>query len=211
MFNNDLHYADSRIRNSIVKTKSGLLYVDRFKAKDTKVAISSSNDLDNYFVEGWNQTGEFVTEDLSNIFFSVGRLGYAYFNGAAQYLLRLPLKRSFKQGLRVETVAVLKSNKAFASVGEVLFNSTEFKSGLSCCLHDSYPSLDCALEILEESGGSVPLSRSFAIDDFGSLFYKGEVVGKEIGKDKVFKLKNYYNFLSNEFITEVGDESLAKL
>lgn len=201
MFNNDAKYAASRITNTYLplKKNNDLVYI-------ANIIYPKSNLLSESVIIGYQRDGEreskFKIEDFK---FSVGKLGYvnSKYEGAS-YLVRMPLRRDYKQGLRSNQLG-LQRNTGVSNVSADWLSTNIDK--VSSCLAEKYESLNKVIELLEEVDHDIAFSKNFAISEKYNLLYKGLTVGK-LTKDDKLKLDFNFNFLEQELAKVAGNEKI---
>ena len=135
MFNNDLKYASSKITGTFMRsTRKGKGLVKILEI------LGKTNELDKATIMVLNKEGYTEPFNISDLNFSIGRLGYInhHLTGAAIYLSRLPARLDYKQGLRAGQLTQL-VNGVFQNLREG-FLDTNIKP-VSNCLLNQYPSL----------------------------------------------------------------------
>lgn len=176
MYEDDIEYADKRLRNTVVSLRNrNPFWVETVTQKGGKI-LCSGVDL---------TTEETLTTSLSNIDLTPIRLGFVNTDTSAIFVCRKPMRKDWRQGLS-ETSTVL--------YGE---NSSRFrKTHLVQCALNRYPTLaEALLQVKNKVVFSSAFSRDFAItgksSDLG-LVYRKYLVGKIIkgnvvlDKDKFF-------------------------
>lgn len=104
--------------------------------------------------------------------------GYVNIQGFALFITRMPL-RQFKQGLHHDNIKIkLNSNRDDGR----LRKAYDRVRGLNCrpiyqMAKNIYPSIQQAIELLEDNNVEVAFDRQFAINSAGDLFYRSELVG----------------------------------
>lgn len=208
MFNDDLEYASSRLSNSLVRAKQydiGLVKVSKFlNGGDNKFSAAKIQGLDK------NLNTVFVAS--KDIEFCPGPLGYVNTLGdGAMYVTRMPIRRDYKQGLRSNQLMVVNGGSANRSpLRESALDTHAFLLGLCDCMFNVYPKFEKVLDLVEDTGAAVAISKHFAVSDNFSLLYRGQKVGGVTGNGEL-KLSTKFNFLEDELTIEAGDDHLAKL
>jgi len=204
MFNNDLKYAFSRINNTFMMSKvpnKGLVKILEMKSGD-------NNDLATARITFLTKRGEVEEGDISELKFSVGKLGYvnSQLSGEAMYISRAPVRLDYKQGLNTGQLTHIKPEK-FQNL-KPGWLETQHKA-VSECLEGEYPKLGEVIEQVEEFNTQVAFSKCFAISRKYKLLYKEMVAGVLTSDDKV-KLNNEFSFAEEELIKEVGNENFSR-
>ena len=207
MFNNEAEYASSRLHNSFVMTTDydlGIFRVNSIRNHSDNNRLSEST----IYGRDKNQVEREIRPD--QVLFSLGRLGYVdYPLGEALYVTRSPIRRDYKQGIRTNSLSLVR-NGSPEPFADGLWSRTAFTNGLTDCLTGRYRPFYDVLEQLEERGGVVPVSRSFALNQDMKVHYKSTPVGKLDRSERV-RFDSNYNFLEQQFISEVGNGFLARL
>jgi len=217
LFNNDHEYAASKLHNTVVKVKdpsTGLLHVDSI--------VKDGADLSKAVVKGSNKFSRGMSVYMADIEFAPGPLGYlTTASKGLIYLVRSPIRRDYKQGLRANQLAYLPSTEAHRrkpmsnilnaayGVKDNDFYEPEFLCALADCLHSSYKKIETAVEMAEETGFGQAFSKQFAISDKFNLEYRGLTVGTLLDNGRI-KLGNEFSFLEQELETEAGNGILAR-
>lgn len=203
MFNNDVEYASSRLVNSYLKVKqTGKLafIVDILRSKANRDSLAEANVICHF------GKAERKSLKIDEFEYSVGQLGYVNsFASGAGYLVRLPLRRSYKQGLQHTQLAIQK-NTSMSGVDNHWMTNNLTK--VEECLAAKYPSVDSCVEVVEESDFDIAFSKNFAISYQYNLLYKGYKVGK-LTKDDKFKLDTTFNFLEQQLAKEAGNDKIS--
>jgi hypothetical protein len=205
VFNNDANYAASRIVGTYLPltNKRGLAYIIDLKKsngsnslKEASILASSKKSIG----------GDYESFKITDFLFSVGSLGYvnSRFQGAA-YLVRLPIRRDYKQGLRTNQCAIQRNTSLLNLQGEWLSQNI---STVSDCINGVFPSVEEAIERVEEQTEDVAFSRSFAVSANYKLLYKGFNAGK-LTKDDKLLLDAKFSFLEQELSKVVGNEKIS--
>jgi hypothetical protein len=202
MFNNDAKYAASRIVNTYLPLKENneLVYI-------ANLICAKDNSLDKSTIIGYDRKGRMeVNLSINDFKFSVGKLGYvnSEYEGAS-YLVRIPLRRDYKQGLRANQLG-LQRNTSLSSISSDWLTDNSAK--ISDCLAGKYNTVDNIIELVEEVDHDIAFSKNFAISEKYNLLYKGFTVGK-VTKDDKLKLDFKFNFLEQELAKVAGNEKIS--
>jgi hypothetical protein len=155
MYGDDYQYADSRLRGSIVMFE-GVPVLVRVVGMGMVAEVSLLSTID-----------EMKSIDAHLLDVKPVLLGYVNHRSHASYLMRKPMRRDYKQGLRYEN---------FLSIGDVAHTSIHHKK-LGEVIEGKYPSYaDCLKAINKGTAKSMAWCREWAISGDG-LHHKGVVVG----------------------------------
>jgi hypothetical protein len=145
-------------------------------------------------------------ELLSDYQFEVGKLGYVTTGKGAKYLCRMPLRGDYRQGLRARQLLFIKNHSVAPVAGSWLSGNV---GEVSKTITDSRPpTIQSALDVAEEQGVDVKLSRAFAVSKNFRLLYKGSTVGVVNNNDKC-ELNVDRQFLLEDMILVVGSQNVA--
>ena len=200
MFNGDIRYARSRIEGTWVKLKED----------DNKFKLFECARLDGRSLETSriiNLKGE--EEPFSKFCYQMGPLGFinSQRNGYATLLTKMSKRRDWKQGLR-ETQLVMTS-RIDKNVGVPDNFIRKELTAINRLLNNEYPSTEDAVELLEEIGQSISISRRFKLEEDYRLFYRVYPVGK-LNADLKYELEPKFNFLMQELDEAVGPENVSR-
>lgn len=169
MYGDDYEYAGSRLDGTIVTLDNKPVYVNKIGPKMVAV-LSWLNSLDDTF-----------KHDAKELDLHPVKLGYCNAYGTASYLMRKPMRRDYKQGLR---------HGNFFSLGEVHAERIGYQL-LDNVIKGVYPTYE---QVVETATGKVPQlnpfkavkvgrmawCREWAMDTTGILLYKGKPVGNHV-------------------------------
>lgn len=165
MYGKDYPYAQSRIQGTIVRVqKSGEpVYV----VLVTGTGHCSVTPID----KEWGGDESFVIH-VDELDLRPVPLGYVNCAGEACYLMRVPLRRDWKQGLRQENC--WSSGRRFSQIS---------MKSVKNCIINRYPSFDVAIKDVNKADAkgkvkTIAWHRNWAINSNGQVMYKNhEVVG----------------------------------
>lgn len=148
---------------------------------------------------------ELSTSKLKNVKFSTdkfsapinGRLGYVNYGSVAAYYVRRP-RRQYKNGLHNRNVQFIKGEFAYTrqeiDIVSGAIAGTILDANFENCYRNIYPSFEEAQVLIQQGSRLVAFDRQFALDDKGTVYYKGTKagilpggVGKESVQDIVWK------------------------
>lgn len=188
MYGDDYEYARTRLENTIVRDNKGEpLYIHRLE--------HGGECLVGYLKEG-NLMEKIVRINLELINCKPVPLGYVNTAGKATYLMRIPMRKDWKQGLRAANCA---------SSAEPIFEMCN--KALANCIKGVYPTFKSTLTEITKSpkiGRSykiIAFHRHWALSGDGSVLYRNNlVVGKLVEGSIV--LNDSFNYL-RESLNEV--------
>lgn len=158
MYGDDWEYADSRLRGSIVMFEGNPVHV-RVVGPGMLAEVSPLSDIEDRSVV-----------DAHKLNLKPVPLGYVNLRGTASYLMRKPMRRDYKQGLRYEN---------FLSIGEVSHTNVTLKK-LGEVIVGKYPTYAACLKAITDGRArSMAWCREWAISDCG-LLHKGMLVGEVV-------------------------------
>lgn len=165
MYGRDASYASSRLDETVVTLNGRPVIVN---GVDPACKV--------YCVDV--MTGKDSVCDLDELCLTPVKVGFVNFRGEAYYIVRKPMRRDWRQGLRLANVTCL--NKEFprglglSDIGHSIIND--------------YPTLADVVKTLRstEDVHSIAWCREFALGKKGQLFHSDSMVG-------------YYNFGTGEF------------
>lgn len=213
MFNDDWNYAASRLNGSLVRHTDqsiGVILVDDILRDKSDIGLAPQGySFSKSTILGRDKNFKSIKVPPASICYEFGRLGYVCTSADSVFVVRTPQKRNFKQGIRYDSLGSLDSKGVIHNISEHFFFTTDFLAGISDCLNGKYPSLAKAENLLEERGGKVALSKSFAVNDAGDLFHREIRVGKDKTGNFKFSLAPAFNFLEEQLIEDLGNEQLS--
>lgn len=127
---------------------------------------------------------DFVYKDFSNITsVKIPNTGFFNYRGVCVYLSRMPCRR-YKHGLHRDNISVvaLEIEDNGDLLRAKLRGAYECVVGLNSKSHyntymNIYPTLEEALNLLQDQGCVIAFDRQFAVDKEGSIYYKSNKVG----------------------------------
>lgn len=185
MYGEDWNYAKTRLEGTWVRHDKAPVFINVIEGKDRCL------------VAPMTKTGEFGHEywtDLDNLDLCPFTLGYVNVGDLTLYVSRQPMRRDWKQGLRVENIVVTIN-------GETTTRFRFRSKGFYDMFMGDYPSFKKALEN-SKSLGSCAWARHWSVTAGQVVRYKhGEIVG-HIEKGSVVLDKGF------EYLKESLQESL---
>lgn len=183
MYTDDIDYASTRLKNTIVRIEEEPFMVDNIiRDDDGDIAAVGT------FLKDANQGVLCKVEHLN---LEPVKLGYVNFDDNSFYVVRKPIRNDWRQGLRL-------GNAVF--IGNQGFYEFPFKE-LRDTILNNYPSLRVAHEMcITGYYKAVAFASDFAVNK-SDLFYKSRKVGS---MDKIPTLLPQYQYL-NEYLQEVCD------
>lgn len=143
----DVDYARTRLNETIVMSTDGkAAYIHNLYVEDNIMSAQCS------LVDG-GDTKMIKLDDLTLRGF---KLGYLNRNGKAIYIMRVPKRRDWRQGLRNNNVVGFVKQRRCNISNQTIMEALEA----------TYPSLDKAISMLQEGWSSVALSRQYAIESY---------------------------------------------
>lgn len=141
----DIDYASTRLNDTVVQKVGGeAFYIHHLESEDGAIK-AFGNVLD----------GDTESVNLSDLKLRGFKLGYFNKDGCALYLMRVPKRRDWRQGLRSNNVSCRRrSGNGITSVS----TSTIMKA-----LDYKYPTIVSAVKMLNKGWGSVALSSHYAL------------------------------------------------
>lgn len=171
MYGNDYDYANSRLEGTVVRLKCKPVYVHNV-TRGMKAIVSYLSKMDDYFVV------EAEELDLKPV-----PLGYCNKRGYATYLMRMPMRRDWRQGTRLANM----TTKGELPIG--LFNNRDLED----VVLNNYPTLkECLKAISKGTCRSMAWCREWAIGLGNVLLYKTEPVGTVVDGVPVLDEANSY-------------------
>ena len=202
LFNNDFQYAMTRLQGSWLLFDKGNGEKELLRVNDGQPDPSdptgNSFALANFGVQ--NVEGVKGKRKGSQMLYIVNPLGYV----GDEFFARLPVRRSWKQGLRHDQVFGSKSPGS--PLGSNRFEG--LVKGFEKAMLANYVKYGKAVEEVEETGMPVPFDRKLCILPDFSVGYKGYKVGHLTGKAAV-KLLPAFTFLQQEVALSAGEEHVV--
>jgi len=184
MYGDDWKYAGTRLNGTIVRTKDGVP-VEVIRCSQDGAAIQELLSDRAYMVQ------------LGDLDVSPVPLGYALTDDGLRYVVRKPMRRDWRQGLRSNNYAFIDE------VGRVTKNEKVSRKDLANCILGNYQTASECVKATEILPHAV-FNRRWAIAK-GSLLYKNMVVGLVHLKPFVeFELMEDFSWLKEELM-EVSD------
>jgi hypothetical protein len=180
MYEDNLDYARQRLLKTLVRVGKDPFFVETISARGVVQGILISEDEDTI--------AEVKMKDLN---LEPVPLGFVNINKDVVFAVRKPMRRDWRQGLRLGNMAFLTRQG---------FDRFPFRQ-LRNTILNNYPSLHDIKHIHLKTCKRVAFSRNFALDREGQLWYKGDnIVGRY---DNLFELDPQYKYL-NEHLQEVA-------
>lgn len=171
MYGNDYDYANSRLEGTVVRLKCKPVYVHNV-TRGMKATVSYLSKMGDYFVVEAEQL------DLKPV-----TLGYCNKRGHATYLMRMPMRRDWRQGTRLANM----TTKGELHIGA--FNNKD----LEAVILNNYPTLtQCLKAVSNLACYSMAWSREWAVGLNNVLLYKTEPVGTVVDGVPVLDESNSY-------------------
>lgn len=170
MYGTDWEYAASRLLESVVRLDSEPIMIERIEPNCSVFYTSLSNNE-----VGMTQLDKLDVRPVS--------LGYVNYKGYASYVVRVPKRRDWRQGMRYNNIKSLSGPAAqeipMRFIAKTIVNS--FPAYKKCC------------ENFTGVRDSIAWHRHWAIKKNGDLLYKGEgVVGKIVEGQPLLDEKHLY-------------------
>lgn len=173
MYGNDYEYANSRLEGTVVRLKGKPVYISSV-GQEMTANVSYLTSIEEIFK---------VTVDELDL--KPVPLGYCNRRGSTSYLMRMPMRRDWRQGTRI---ANMRAEGAFPP--DVL----AYKE-LDPVIRGEYPTLKECLEFVGQRGGrTMAWCREWAVGSDSQLFHKSELVGSIV--DGVPTLDKTNSYLS---------------
>lgn len=174
MYGNDYAYAETRIQGTILRVAKGgePVYVHHVLPNGHCLVVHIDQDF--------NDPGNVIQVNLDDLDLRPVPLGYVNCAGDATYLMRIPLRRDWKQGLRRENCW-----SSGRSLGDIPMKDVKN------CIMGRYPSFrkavkDVRVGVSRGRKKTIAWHRHWAVNTDGSVFYKNHepvgVVDFETGK-----------------------------
>lgn len=179
-YEDNIEYAEHRLVRTVVRKKKNndLVYISEISCVEmsnesnhvySEKLVASVRDLNSGIVEC------IPLEDLE---LSSPTLGYVNYrehdgcSGGAYYVCRQPLREDWRQGLRKANLSVMANGRPYAC----FFNSLEC---LEQPIKNIYNTLEFCINTVTDADSeweSLAFSRSFSVDKYLAVHYKGRVV-----------------------------------
>lgn len=189
-YGEDYEYAAEKLPNTIVRLKNGNpVYVDLIDVRGKLCLVKPLNNL--------NDMKRVKLQDLD---LRSPPLGFVNYRDKAVYVMRIPKRRDWRQGLRGANCIV--DNNRFTL--ENLLATT----GLYNCIVGKYPTIDSIIKKskrVKKLELKIAWARHWALDTHNRVSYKnwGEVGTLEAG-GKDISFDNGFSFLRESFEESVG-------
>lgn len=159
-----VEYARSRLVETIIRLKGSPVMVLGVSGKDSDITVEY-NDLLN--------DGVYGMAALSDCDLNPVPLGYVNHKRSSHYIMRTPMRRDWRQGLRMLNLVDAEGAQprlvSYASIGQTILGK--------------FPSFKLSLEMLSTKSlknKSIAFHRDFAIDCEGLMEYKGTFAAGKI-------------------------------
>lgn len=175
----DANYADTRIRETVLMYKGSPVEVKSHVLNGGDLAAA----LDHYPSEGPPEKNGVLVKDILSgackvvsvheIDPNIPELGYVNFNGQACYVVRVPKRRCWRQGIRYTNLQ---------SYSGVPVHKIPFSAIGKMMLHE-YPSFEDCLKNIEKAPqkrsklSSIAWHLDWAMDTSGRIYYQSDEVG----------------------------------
>lgn len=171
MYGNDYDYANSRLEGTIVRLEGKPVFITNV-TRGMKANVSYLTSIDDLF-----------KVDVDDLDLKPVPLGYCNKDGTTTYLMRMPMRKDWRQGTRIANMC---------SRGHFRPYHLRY-SDLEPVITGKYPTLKQALEfVLKKAGSSMAWSREWAVGFGNVLYYKSEPVGSIVeGKPTLEETNNY--------------------
>lgn len=185
------NYASTRLGNCFIwEKKKGMLFFVRTCTGTKHIKIIGS-----YVPDGVE-----AEVPIENFDLSFQKMGFTYYGGQALYLMKKPMRRDWKQGIRASNVKVY-------SVNCSKFRNFDFRviplGKVNSCIKGEHMGLEEAMEEAYNNECSVPISRKFFIhpSDSVNTFHLGHACDGIIGNivDGRALLEDDFNYLSESY------------
>ena len=176
VYEEDYSYADSRLRDTIVRWGGKAFYV---------LQIEGDGMIVGKYLSNLNKDGSYEKVHVSELDVSSPPLGYVNSGDYACYVVRIPRRDDWRQGLRTRSLKSL-TGRTMTSIRLTTLHHT---------IEDTYPTFKKALKKVG-SKHSVAWHRHWAVGH-GVLYYRDLGVVGEIVEDKP-TLYDHYDFLEGE-------------
>lgn len=180
MYEDNVEYARQRLENTVIRTLEGeAVYVNGVRQAGKKLVFDVLKLL----------SGEELKLSSDKLLFESPPLGYVNSpNGAALYMVRVPRRNDWRQGIRRENIKCF-SNETHAAPD---FFQINYKN-IAKTIQNIYPTLDVALKSIDKIVPVIGFCRDFAVGLEEKVFYKGYEVGL------IDKLKPRFQYLKEYF------------
>lgn len=185
-YGNDLNYADSRIRNTIVKTPDQPLLVERFAEQE-----DDAGNVKRLALGFGLDSEDLVSVPTDDIDLTPFRLGYVNKYSRAIYIVKVPKRQDWRQGLRLEQL------QSLSGVAIKYLNNRDLRH----MLMNKYPTLDeCVLKLEEALAEGNHTNVGFAwhydwalLEGFKVQYRGNRIVGQLVNNQVI--LDDQYTYL----------------
>ncbi len=174
----NLEYARQKLLNTVIKWGDKAVYVIEVNGSDQNIIVVSRT-----------LSGRQVEAPIEQYTLRGFKLGYINSDEGAFYLVRVPMRSDWRQGLR-------ERNCFFTTGGP---QSNPSRERLMRALEATYPSFTDALSKVRNEGGSVAFSPSFCLSRRGKqvrLYYKGYKKIGTILDSGLFNISDKFRYLN---------------
>lgn len=181
MYGDDYEYASSRLAGTIVRLGAEPIIIDDVYP-DLNVIAAKLTDIKTFF-----------KAKLSDLNLKPVELGFANYKGNASYLTRRPMRRDWKQGLRLGNFISLSGWDAGMIPPDVL----------SQVILNQYPTFDECKGMVKSGKGAATIAwhRHWALSSHGVVIYKGTTQVGQLSKGGEIVLSDDYLHL-REYLQE---------
>jgi hypothetical protein len=160
IYGNDYVYADTRLRDSIVMHKGVPVYVN---------GVLGDGSCDVYPLKGGR--GKSYMAKLDELDVKPVKLGYINFKGRSCYVMRMPKRRDWKQGLRGANITSIGIDTDIHSIPMDEWERV---------ILGNYPSFQSCVRGVSSTAVSMAWNRRWCVKQDLSLWYKEEKVGEVV-------------------------------
>lgn len=192
-YNEDYEYAAQRLPQTVVRmADTGMpVYVHEVRVREKKVSVSS--------LEKGVQENKLVK--LKDLILDSPPLGFVNYNGVAVFVMRIPMRRDWRQGVRMQNCYVCSQGLP------IHFNDLLRNDALHNCIIGKYPTISRILDKynakaanLFAPAASLAWDRHWALTPQKGVMYKDwGVVGTLLGKGDDIMFKDGHAFLRENF------------
>ena len=174
VYKDDYNYADSRLNGTVVRLNGEGFYV---------LSVHRGGTVAGKMLKHLAEDGKHMEVHVMDLDVSSPPLGFVNYEGYACYVVRIPRRDDWRQGLR---------SRSLKSLTGINMRDMSLRH-LTQCIEDVYPTLEEA-RVMAKDRHSVAWHRHWAIAGDGELFYRSMgVVGSMDGG-----LEMEYDFLQGE-------------
>lgn len=180
MYGKDYSYAQTRIQGTVLRiSKTNIpVYIVRVTNSGECLAIPIE--------QPWHDFEKAIRVHVDDLNMHPVPLGYVNCAGKATYLMRIPMRRDWKQGLRQENC--WSSGRPFGEIS---------MSDIKNCIMNVYPTFSRAVKDIAVGKHPKTLAwhRHWAVTTGGIVMYKNhEIVGK-LNDEGIVQLDSTYHYL----------------